>query len=161
MKTTDAKPSLFETAAALYCAIQRLTEQEQPQDPLFTINNSQLIANFDSARVAFHDAMGARPNVRTAMSVPQSGDLKACGERLMQAVTSLAIVIDGIAIGKGWDNSWDRAWEAQQTQQKLPKRRSEYRLALEAFGTALGHPVNDPEPLTDDRNESDLPLYFD
>lgn len=158
MKSTDAKASLFETAAALYCAIQRLTEQEPgPQDSLFIINNFQLVAAFGRARVAFHNAMGARPNVHTDMFVPQSGDLKVAGERLMQAVTSLAIVVNGIAIGDR-PGQGSKAWEFRQS---LPRRRTEYLRALEDFGTALGYPVYDPGALSYNRNESDSPLYFD
>ena len=157
MKTADTK-SLFETAAALYCAIQRLTEQEPSgQDPLFIINNFQRIAAFGRARVAFHNAMGARPNVHTDMFVPQSGDLKVAGERLMQAVTSLAIVVNGIATGDK-PGQGSKAWEFRQS---LPHRRTEYLRALEDFGTALGYPVYDPGALSYNRNESDSPLYFD
>lgn len=144
---------ILETAAALYCAIQRLTEQEPgPQDPLFIINNFQLIAAFGRARVAFHKAMGARPNVHTDMFVPQTGDLKIAGETLMQTVTSLAITANGIAEGNS------KAWEFQQS---LPARRTDYLRALEDFGTALGYPVYDPGALSYNRKESDAALYFD
>lgn len=165
MKTADTKPlqPILETAAALYCAIQRLTEQEPgPQDPLFIINNFQRIAAFGRARVAFHDAMGARPNVHTDMFVPTSGDVTASGERLKQAVTSLAIVVNGIATSDsrrlGDLEHSKRIWEFRQS---LPRRRTEYLRALEDFGTALGYPVYDPGALSYGRNESDSPLYFD
>ncbi|MFA7341250.1 MAG: hypothetical protein WC028_30990, partial [Candidatus Obscuribacterales bacterium] len=98
--TTDTTPpqSILETAAALHCAIERLTEQEPgPQDPLFIINNFQRIAAFGRARVAFHKAMGARPNVHTDMFVPQSGDIKVAGKRLMDAVNILARLVNSIA----------------------------------------------------------------
>lgn len=165
MKTADTKPlqPVLETAAALYCAIERLTEQEPgPQDPLFTINNFQLIAAFGRARVAFHNAMGARPNVPTDMFVPPSGDLEASGERLRQAITSLAIVVNGIATSDshrpGDLEHNKRIWEFRQS---LPRRRTEYRLALEEFGTALGYPVYDPGALSYTRQEGNSPLYFD
>ena len=156
MKTADTE-SLFKTAAALYCAIQRLTEQEPgPQDPLFIINNFQLIAAFGRARVAFHNAMGARPNVHTDMFVPQSGDLKVAGETLMQTVTTLAIVANGIANVSSVGRS--KAWEFQR---RLPTDRTNYRRALEEFGTALGYPVYDPGALSYTRQEGNSPLYFD
>lgn len=165
MKTADTKPlqPVLETAAALYCAIERLTEQEPgPQDPLFTINNFQLIAAFGRARVAFHNAMGARPNVPTDMFVLPSGDLETSGERLRQAITSLAIVVNGIATSDnrrpGDLEHNQRIWEFRQS---LPRRRTEYRLALEEFGTALGYPVYDPGALSYTRQEGNSPLYFD
>lgn len=165
MKTADNKPlqPILETAAALYCAIQRLTEQEPgPQDPLFTINNFQLIAAFGRARAAFHNAMGARPNVHTNMFVPPSGDLRASGERVMQAVTSLAIVVNGIATSDSHrPGDFEHNKRIWQFRQSLPSRRSEYRLALEEFGTALGYPVYDPGALSYTRQEGNSPLYFD
>lgn len=157
MKTADTK-SLFETAAALYCAIQRLTEQVPgPQDSLFIINNFQLVAAFGRARVAFHNAMGARPNVHTDMFVPQSGDLKVAGEKLMQAVTALAITANGVAEVDGMVYN-STAWEFKQ---QLPRRRTEYLRALEDFGMALGYPVYDPGALSYTRHDSNPSLYFD
>lgn len=159
MKTADTKSlqPILETAAALYCSIQRLIEREGPQDPLFIINNFQRIAAFGRARVAFHNAMGARPNVHTDMFVAQSGDLKTSGEALMQAVTSLAIVVNGIAIGDRPGHG-NKTWEFQRS---LPQRRTTYKRALEDFGTALGYPVYDPGALSYSRNENDPSLYFD
>lgn len=152
METADVTPSIFETAAALYCAIERLTEQEPgPQNPTFIINNFQHIAAFGRARVAFHKAMAARPNVHTDMFVPQSGDIKLAGERLINAVTALAITCNGIA------TAMPQAWEFKLN---LPRRRTEYRQALEEFGTALGYPVYDPGALSYNRKESDNQLYF-
>ncbi len=156
METTDTKPSLFDTASAFCCAILRLTEQEPgPQDPLFIINNFQLIANFGRARVSFHNAMGARPNVHTDMFVQQSGDLKTSGQTLMQTVTTLAIVANGIvnvsSVGQF------KAWEYQR---RLPNDRTNYLRALEEFGTALGYPVYDPGALSYNRAESNSPIYF-
>lgn len=156
MESTDVKASLFETAAALYCAIQRLTEQEGPQDSLFIINNFQRIAAFGRARVAFHNAMGARPNVHTDMFVPQAGDLKVTGEKLMEVVTALAITANGLTNQPGVAHS--KAWEFKQ---QLPSRRTAYRRALEEFGMALGYPVYDPGALSYNRSQSESALYFD
>ena len=150
--TTTPQP-ILETAAALHCAIERLTEQEPgPQDPLFIINNFQLIAAFGRARVAFHKAMGARPNVHTDMFVPQSGDIKVAGKRLMDAVNILARLVNSIA---------ENPLRLFQSRQLLAGDRTDYLRALEEFGTALGYPVYDPGALSYNRKESDSPIYFD
>ena len=158
--TTGAAASpILETAATLYCAIQRLMEQEPgPQDQLFAVNNFQHIAAFGRARLAFHNAMAARPNVHTDMFVPPSGDIKQAGEALINAVTTLAIVSNGIASGNAG------GIKVREYQQRLSQERSRYRHALEVFGTALGYPVYDPGALSYLRKEScdkKSPLYFD
>ncbi|CAN5193948.1 hypothetical protein BH11CYA1_BH11CYA1_23490 [soil metagenome] len=146
IKSAAAGNSIRETAASLHCAIERLMVQEPgPQDPLFIINNFQHIAAFGRARLAFHKAMAARPNVHTDMFVVQSGDIKVAGAELLQAVADLAIV----------------SAQAWQYSQRLAGDRSNYLRALEAFGDALGYPVYDPGALSYNRRESDSPLYFD
>lgn len=122
-----------------------MVQEPGPQDPLFIINNFQHIAAFGRARLAFHKAMAARPNVHTDMFVVQSGDIKVAGAELLQAVADLAIV----------------SAQAWQYSQRLAGDRSNYLRALEAFGDALGYPVYDPGALSYNRRESDSPLYFD
>jgi hypothetical protein len=81
----------------------------------------------------------------------------------MQAVTSLAIVVNGIATSDSHrpaiSNRAARIWEFRQSLPHQPHRIPCE--ALEEFGTALGYPVYDPGALSYNRNESDSPLYFD
>ena len=78
------------------------------------------------------------------------------------AIGSAVNVVNGIAtsdshrLGDLEHNK--RIWEFRQS---LPRRRTEYRLALEEFGTALGYPVYDPGALSYTRQEGNSPLYFD
>jgi len=137
-----------QAAAVLVRVIRFLAEQQPgPEDSLFIITNFQAIAAFGRARVAFHNAMKARPNVHTDMFVAQSGDIKAAGEHLITAVQALSIEAFNALLG---------LYRAD-----LQTKRTNYRRALEEFSTALGYPVYDPGALSYNRSQSESALYFD